>query len=264
MTHTPPVFVSHGSPMMSVEPGVAGAMLTRLGRELPRPSAILAVSAHWEAPAPAVSTVRQPRVIHDFHGFPQELYGLGYDAPGAPALAFRVLELLREAGLAPRASDNRGLDHGAWVPLRYLYPAADIPVTQLAISPALGGAFHLGLGRALAPLADEGVLVLGSGGVTHNLAEFRGQPLDAPAHDWVTAFAEWVAATLASGDAEALADYRRRGPQARRNHPTEEHFLPLLVALGAAGPGATARRVPAGVSYGILAMDAYVFGPRSP
>lgn len=255
----PPVFVSHGSPMLAVEPGVAGPMLARLGADLPRPKAILAVSAHWEAAGPVVGAARRPPIIHDFYGFPRELYQLGYAAPGAPALALRTAELLRQAGLDPRASDSRGLDHGAWVPLRYMYPAADIPVAQLAVSPARGARFHFELGRALAPLADEGVLVLGSGGVTHNLGEFRGQPVDAPAREWVVGFGEWVAAALAAADADALSDYRQRGPQAARNHPTEEHFLPLLVALGAAGAGVAGRRVPGGIDYGILVMDAFVF-----
>lgn len=257
----PPVFVSHGSPMLAVEPGAAGAMLAQLGRDLPRPRAVLVVSAHWEAPGPVVGTNPRPGVIHDFYGFPRQLYELDYPAPGAPTVALRAAELLREAGLDPRGSDTRGLDHGAWVPLRYLYPAADLPVAQLAVSPARGARFHLDLGRALAPLADEGVLVLGSGGVTHNLGEFRGQPADTPAPDWVVDFGDWAAARLAAGDSDAVVDYRRSGPAALRNHPTEEHFLPLLVALGAAGIGARGRRLPAGTTYGILVMDAFVFEP---
>jgi 4,5-DOPA dioxygenase extradiol len=245
--------------MLAVEPGAAGAMLSRLGTDLPRPTAVLAVSAHWEAPGPVLGAAGRPQVIHDFYGFPRELYALDYAAPGAPKLAFRAAELLREAGLDPRTSDSRGLDHGAWVPLRYLYPAADIPVAQLAISPARGARYHLDLGRALAPLADEGVLILGSGGVTHNLDEFRGQPADTPALDWVVEFGAWVAGRLAAGDGDALVHYRSRGPDATRNHPTEEHFLPLLVALGAAGVGARGRRIPGGTTYGILLMDAFVF-----
>ncbi len=263
MNRMPPVFVSHGSPLLAVEPGDVGPMLAGLGVELPRPEAILVVSAHWEAPEPTVSTSPRPRVIHDFYGFPPALYDLGYDAPGAPALALQASGLLQDAGMAPRLSSSRGLDHGAWMPLRYLYPIADIPVTQLAISPAHGAAFHLGLGHALAPLAAEGVLILGSGGLTHNLGAFHGQAADAPAPDWVTEFADWAAESLASGDAGALADYRVRGPQAARNHPTEEHFLPLLVALGAAGEGATGRRVRGGVTHGVLAMDAFVFEDSS-
>lgn len=254
----PPVFVSHGAPTLALDPGQAGAMLSRLGRELPRPQAILAVSAHWEAPGPAVSAAPWPRTIYDFHGFPRELYSLCYPAPGAPDLAAEVAALLAQGGLACEISTDRGLDHGAWIPLRFLHPQADVPVTQLAVSPARGAAWHLELGRALAPLAHAGVLVLGSGGLTHNLREFRTHAPDDEAPGWVREFADWVAAAVATGDRTALADYRRRAPHATRNHPTEEHFLPLLVALGAAGEGATGRRVPGGVSYGVLAMDAFV------
>lgn len=261
MDRYPTLFVSHGAPTLALEPGEAGGMLTRLGRELPRPQSILVVSAHWETARPSVSTAAVPRTIHDFYGFPRELYSLSYGAPGAPRLAERVRELLAGADIDCDESPDRGLDHGAWVPLRYLYPAADVPVTQLAVSPALGAAHHLALGRALAPLAEEGVLVIGSGSLTHNLREVS---FDAPAEaapDWVTAFADWAAATVASGDTAALVDYRRRGPFACRNHPTDEHFLPLLVAMGAAGEGATGRRVPGGVSHAVLAMDALVFNP---
>ena len=171
MQRIPTVFVSHGAPTLALEPAEAGAMLARLGRELPRPQSILVVSAHWEAERPTVSTAALPRTIHDFYGFPRELYSLSYGAPGAPRLAQRVTELLAAAGIGCDEAPDRGLDHGAWVPLRYLYPEADVPVTQLAVSPGLGAAHHLELGRALAPLADEGVLVLGSGALTHNLRD---------------------------------------------------------------------------------------------
>jgi 4,5-DOPA dioxygenase extradiol len=263
MGAVPPLFVSHGAPTLALEPGAAGPMLTGLGVQQPRPLAILVVSAHWEAPGPLVSAAVRPKTIHDFYGFPESLYTLRYEAPGAPALAARVAGLLTGAGLRPRISDDRGLDHGAWIPLQYMYPAADIPVTQLTVSPARGAAFHLEVGRALAPLADEAVLVLGSGGITHNLGEFRGQPAEAPAPAWVSEFADWAAAALAAGDADALVHYRQRGPQAARNHPTEEHYLPLLVALGAAGDGARGRRIPGGFSHGVLAMDAFVMDPAA-
>jgi 4,5-DOPA dioxygenase extradiol len=261
VSRLPTAFVSHGAPTLALEPAEAGAMLDRLGRELPRPQSILVISAHWEAMRPSVSAATLPRTIHDFYGFPGELYSLSYGAPGAPRLAARAKDLLAAAGLDCDVTVDRGLDHGAWVPLRYLYPGADVPVTQLAVSPALGSAHHLELGRALAPLAGEGVLVLGSGGLTHNLRAVRFDAPSDPAPDWVTAFADWVGAAVAAGDADALVDYRRRGPQACRNHPSDEHFLPLLVALGAAGPGATGERVPGGVSHGVLAMDAFVFSP---
>jgi 4,5-DOPA dioxygenase extradiol len=261
MTRIAPLFVSHGAPTLALAPGAAGAMLTRLGRERPRPAAILVVSAHWEAPAAVVSDALRPRTIHDFHGFPAALYELQYGTPGAPDVAARVVTLLAQAGLGCRTAE-RGLDHGAWIPLGFLHPEGDIPVTQLAISPALGAAHHLALGRVLAPLADEGVLVLGSGGLTHNLQQLR---FDAPgdeAPQWVREFADWVADAVEAGDAPALVDYRSRAPQAARNHPTEEHFLPLLVALGAAGTDAAGRRIPGGVTYGVLAMDAFVMDSR--
>ena len=258
MTPMPSLFVSHGAPTLAIEPGEAGPMLAALGRRLPKPAAILVVSAHWEAERAAVSTAPWPRTIHDFYGFPRELYSLSYGPPGAAPLAARVVDLLQRAGIACDLAPDRGLDHGAWVPLRYLYPAADIPVTQLAISPARGAAWHVALGRALAPLAGQDVLVMGSGSLTHNLREVRGHAADDPAPEWVREFADWAAAAVAAGDVDALMDYRRKGPQACRNHPTDEHFLPLLVALGAAGERARGTRVPGGVSHGVLAMDAFV------
>ena len=256
-----PLFVSHGAPTLAIEPGQAGDMLARLGSGLPRPRAILVVSAHWEAPASVVSAAPWPRTIYDFYGFPSELYSLCYPAPGDPELASRVAGLLARSNLACETSADRGLDHGAWIPLRFLYPQADVPVTQLALSPARGAAWHLELGRALAPLARDGVLVLGSGGLTHNLREFRAHAPDDDAPAWVREFADWAAAAMATGDHAVLADYRRRAPHAVRNHPTEEHFLPLLVALGAAGEGATGTRIPGGVTYGVLSMDAFVMQP---
>ena len=261
MQRIPTVFVSHGAPTLALEPAQAGAMLARIGSELPRPQSILVVSAHWEAERPTVSTAARPRTIHDFYGFPRELYSLSYGAPGAPRLGQRVTALLAEAGVGCDEAPDRGLDHGAWVPLRYLYPEADVPATQLAVSPSLGAAHHLELGRALAPLADEGALVLGSGGLTHNLREVRFDASPGPVPDWVTAFADWAGTAVTAGDAAALVDYRRRGPHAGRNHPSDEHFLPLLVAMGAAGEGARGRRIPGGVSHGVLAMDAFVFSP---
>lgn len=262
MTRIPPLFVSHGAPTLALEPGRAGAMLTRLGRDLPRPESILVVSAHWEAAAAVVSAALQPATIHDFHGFPAGLYELHYAAPGAPALAARVAALLGAAKIGCQVVPDRGLDHGAWIPLRFMYPQADIPVTQLAVSPVRGAAWHLALGQALAPLAGEGVLVLGSGGLTHNLRELRMHAPDDEAPDWVREFADWITEAIEAGDAAALVDYRARGPQAARNHPTEEHLLPLLVALGAAGADAAGRRLAGGVTYGVLAMDAFVMGSR--
>ena len=246
---------------MALEPGQAGAALTRLGRELSRPAAILMVSAHWETARPAVSTAEKPQTIYDFGGFPAELYRLQYPAPGAPALARRVEEVLGASGVIADLDPLRGLDHGAWVPLRYLFPDADVPVTQLAIQPHLDPAHHYRVGEALRPLTQEGVLVIGSGSMTHNLREVR---FDAPKGDsaaYVGEFQAWIQATIAANDTAALLDYRKLAPGAVRAHPTDEHLLPLFVALGAAGAGSVAKRITNEITYGVLAMDTYVFEP---
>jgi 4,5-DOPA dioxygenase extradiol len=207
-----------------------------------------------------VGGATQPQTVHDFFGFPAPLYEIRYPAPGAPALADQVLELLGQAGLQAETDTSQGLDHGAWVPLRLLYPEADIPVVPLSIQPGRDPAHHLAVGRALAPLRDEGVLVIGSGSITHNLGDLRmgyGAGREAP---YVRPFIAWVEQRLADGDIEALLDYRRQAPFAQRAHPTDEHLLPLFVALGAAGMQPTAQRIDAGIDHGILAMDIYRFG----
>jgi 4,5-DOPA dioxygenase extradiol len=258
MTALPPLFVSHGAPTLALEPGLAGPMLAGLARRLPRPRAVLVASAHWQAPTAAVSTTLAPTTIHDFGGFPAELYSIRYPAPGAPEIARAAAERLRAAGLDVREDPVRGLDHGAWVPLRYMYPDASIPVAQLALVRGGGPAVHLALGAALAPLASDGVLVLGSGSLTHDLARVFEHAPDADPDPSVAQFVDWISARLAAGDSSALLDYRRRAPYAVAHHPSEEHLLPLFVALGAAGEGARLRRVPGGTTFGVLAMDAFV------
>lgn len=258
MSWLPPLYLSHGAPTLAIEPGTAGPMLAALGRELPRPRAILVLSAHWATTPVRASVVAAPATIHDFGGFPEELYRLSYPAPGAPDAARAALARLAAAGIAAREDATRGLDHGAWVPLRYLYPDADVPVAQLALDARGGPREHFAIGRALAPLTDEGVLLIGSGSITHNLAEvFRRGPAGGP-EAWASEFVDWVAARGADGDREALLDYRARAPHAARNHPTDEHLLPLFAVLGAAGDGARLRRREGGVTYGVLAMDALV------
>lgn len=258
MSRMPALYISHGSPMTALEPGLVGARLAELARSLPRPRAIVLASAHWLAHTPLVGGAAQPATIHDFGGFPQALFDIQYPAPGAPGLAERVATQLQAAGLAARIDPLRGLDHGAWVPLRLLYPDADIPVVPVSIQPDAGPAHQLQLGRALAPLRDEGVLVIGSGSITHNLHDWRSydQARQAP---YVQPFIDWVEKRLAAEDVDALLDYRRQAPFATRAHPTDEHLLPLYVAMGAAGTPMRAQRIDAGIDMGFLAMDIYRF-----
>lgn len=255
----PTLFLSHGSPMLSLLEAPARTFLEGLGPTLPRPRAILVASAHWETAQPSVNAVERNETIHDFHGFPQALFDLRYPAPGSPALAARVTDLLHAAGLACRTDARRGLDHGAWSVLRLMYPDADIPVVQVSLQRGPGPAHHLELGRALAPLRREGVLVIGSGSFTHDLHRFRGQPLDAPDAPDIAPFCDWMDAALRAGRTAELLGYRQRAPHAVAQHPSEEHLLPLFVALGAAGPGARAERLHASNTYGMLRMDAYAF-----
>lgn len=254
-----PIFLSHGSPMLALEDAAARRFLTGLAASIPRPRAILVASAHWETRIPTVGAVARNTTIHDFSGFPAALYGLRYPAPGDPELADRVVDLLGTAGLPVGVDTNRGLDHGAWVPLMLAWPDADIPVVQISVQSHLGPGHHLELGRALAPLANDGVLIVGSGSFTHDLSSLRREPgITEP--DWVTAFADWFDAALTAGRTCDLLGYRHLAPHAVRNHPTEEHLLPMFVALGAAGAGATARSLHASSTYGVLRMDAYEFG----
>ena len=260
MTTFPTIFVSHGSPMLALQDSPARRFLQGLGQSLARPKAIAVVSAHWETRgAPAVSLATQPETIHDFGGFPQALFDLQYPAPGAPAIAERAAALFDAAGIPVGRSATRGLDHGAWVPLQLMYPDADIPVLQISIVHGAGPALHQHLGAALQALREEGVLLLASGSLTHNLYEFRGQPVDAPAPGWVTGLEAWMREKLVANDQEALLAYRHLAPMAEKNHPTEEHLLPLYVAMGAAGPGAKAELLHRSFEHGVLAMDAYAF-----
>jgi 4,5-DOPA dioxygenase extradiol len=265
----PTVFVSHGSPMHALHAGEAGRVWTELGRRLGKPRAVLVASAHWETELPMVSTAARPETLYDFGGFPDELYKLRYPAPGATQAAERALALLKDAGIPAAADGGRGLDHGAWVPMRYLYPDADVPVAQISVQPSLDATHHLRLGSALAPLAREDVLIIGSGHMTHNLRDWivqarrHGmQPVSGDAAPYVEAFRSWVDGVLRKDDREALAAWHGRAPHAARAHPSDEHFLPLPVAFAAAGPAPRAEHIDAGVDSGVLAMDAYLFWPR--
>jgi 4,5-DOPA dioxygenase extradiol len=268
MRRLPSLFLSHGSPMMALEPSPARDFLAGLGGQLPHPRAILMVSAHHDAAdrggGATVTASPAPPTIHDFGGFPDELFAMRYPAPGDPALAGRVAKLLASHGLAVTADPDRGLDHGAWVPLSLIYPHADIPVVQLSIQSSASPEFHYALGQALASLRDEGVLIIGSGSITHNLrALFSARlPIGASAPAWVTGFTDWIADRMAAGDIDDVLHCVERAPHGRDNHPTPDHILPLFVAMGAGGAPFKAERLHHSVTYGLLAMDAYAFGEK--
>ena len=202
MQRLPSLFISHGAPSFALEPGLVGPRLTELGRALPRPAAVLVVSPHWMTPTPRVNAAARPDTIHDFGGFAPELYEIRYPVPGAPAMAGRTIEALRAAGLQAQLDERRGLDHGAWVPLLHLYPSADVPSFQVSLPSKLDAGSAWALGRALAPLADEGVLIVGSGSLTHNLHEFRtGHGQD---EAYAAEFAAWVRDAVREGDSARL------------------------------------------------------------
>lgn len=258
MARLPSLFVSHGAPTFALEPGQAGPALKALGRALPRPEAVLVVSPHWMTPSTRVGLAAQPQTIHDFGGFDPALYRIEYPARGHPALARKALDVLTAAGWAAMADERRGLDHGAWVPLLHLYPQAEVPVFQVALPSRLDAEGAWSFGQALAPLADDGALIVGSGSLTHNLGDFCGR--HGTELDYVRAFAGWVRETVAAGDGARLRRTLDEAPQAMRAHPTPEHFWPLLVAAGAAPAGQPWCVVDGGIAHGMLAMDAVVFG----
>jgi len=268
MNTLPAIFLSHGSPMLALEPGTTGPFLQRLGAALdahhPRPKAILAVSAHSLAREPVLLGAATHQAVHDFGGFPDALYQLQYNPPGAPELATQVEARLRAAGLPVHHSEEGGLDHGIWSMLRFMRPQADIPVLPLAWVPNLPPAQQFALGELLASLADEGVLVMGSGSITHNLRRIfsNGRPaLDAAEIAESAGFRRWMLERSAARDWEALFDYRRQAPAAVDMHPTDEHLLPWYVAAGAGGRAHAPERLHEAVTYGCLGMDAYAFGP---
>ncbi len=271
MNTLPALFLSHGSPMVALEPGATGPFLQTLGPAIDatfaRPRAILAVSAHSTAREPVLlGAARQP-TVHDFGGFPQALYELNYDAPGEPALARDVEQRLQSASLPVHRLDEGGLDHGIWTMLRYMYPDADVPVLPLAWVTNYTPEQQFALGEVLAPLRSDGVLVLGTGSITHNLKRFFGgkrPPVDAPeAHD-SAAFRTWMAERSAARDWDGLLAYRSRAPYAQEMHPTDEHLLPWYVAAGAGGRDNAPVRLHSAITYGSLGMDAYAFGPEAP
>jgi|DewCreStandDraft_4_1066084.scaffolds.fasta_scaffold00025_44 4,5-DOPA dioxygenase extradiol len=253
----PALFVTHGAPSLVLEDHPAARFLATLPERLPRPRAILVVSAHLTADRPVLTAGERPATIHDFTGFPAALSAIRYPARGDPALARRSADLLTAAGIEAELDPTAGFDHGVWVPLALAWPAADLPVVALAVVPARDAAFHLRLGAALRPLRSEGVLILGSGSLTHNLAAVRwNAPEPAPE---ALAFARWVSDTLESGDRAALAAWPDRAPFALWNHPTPEHLFPLHVAVGAGTPGRPGRLLHRSVAHRAIVMDVWAF-----
>ena len=258
MSPSPVLFISHGAPTFALEPGKLGARLSALGKELSGVTALLVVSPHWQTQGLKVMTNKSPATLHDFGGFPPALYDLRYPAPGHPEFAVEAGRLLLGAGFEPGFDEERGLDHGAWVPLLHLLPAADVPVFQVSMPRTLDGAGALRLGRALAPLRQHGVLIVGSGSMTHNLYEFRRSAVGEASY--AREFTSWVRDAVLADAVDRLADYRRLAPHAARAHPTEEHFLPLLVAMGAVDEAGTAQVLEGGITYGVLSMESYAWG----
>ncbi|KFE55068.1 DODA-type extradiol aromatic ring-opening family dioxygenase [Pseudomonas syringae] len=253
----PSLFISHGSPMLALEPGDSGPALVRLAAGMPKPRAIVIVSAHWESQDLRVNGNPQPETWHDFGGFPPALFAVQYPAPGLPELSLQVAALLDAAGLPARIDSKRPFDHGVWVPLSLMYPQADIPVVQVSLPSRQGPALQTQVGQALASLRAEGVLVIGSGSITHNLRELDWHAGPESVEPWAKEFRDWMIDKLASNDEAALHDYRKLAPHAVRSHPSDEHLLPLYFARGAGGEFSVAHQ---GFTMGALGMDIYRFG----
>ena len=264
MTQTQPaLFVPHGAPTFALRPGAAGAAMAAAARALPLPRAIIIVSAHWDTAIPTVGFAERPETIYDFWGFPEELYSLRYPATGCREASKEVVATIKAAGLPVGEDAGQGLDHGAWIPLRLMFPDADVPVIPLSIQSRGGPEQAYTLGRALAPLAAQGFLVIASGNLTHNLRDYQlAARSNGQTPAYVRQFTDWLAEHLQAGDISALLDYRRQAPGGAQAHPSDEHLLHLFVALGAAGDSAQADRFHAGIDDYVIAMDAYRFTPR--
>jgi 4,5-DOPA dioxygenase extradiol len=258
----PSLYISHGSPRLIIEDSASRDFLMGFAKDLPKPRAIVIASAHFGTSRPAVLGDEKPGMIYDFGGMPA-LRKLVYPAPGDPQLADKVASLWQAAGLAPAIVTGYGYDHGTWVPLMLLYPEADVPVVVISVQPHMGPAHHIAVGKALAPLREENILVIGSGSMTHNLDEFYSSelPPDAPAKQFVAKFTDWVHAKIEAGATGDLVNYRKLAPHAADNHPTDEHLMPLFIAIGAgANGGDKGRRIHSSTRSGVISMDTYTFG----
>ncbi len=258
MNALPTVFVSHGAPTFAIELGLAGAQLRALGLALGKPRAVVVVSPHWMTQGVEITATDKPQTVHDFGGFPRALYSLQYPALGLPELAVRIQQQLQSQGIPASLDGRRGLDHGAWVPLMHLFPESDVPVVQVSLPFDVDEDKAFALGRALAPLAQDGVLIVGSGSLTHNLYEFRSGEVQAASY--AQEFSAWVRQAVLDGDMARLLRTLQIAPHADRAHPTTEHFLPLLVAAGAASASGGVTVLDGGIRHGVLAMESYVFG----
>ncbi|MCU1758330.1 dioxygenase [Pseudomonas sp. 14P_8.1_Bac3] len=253
----PSLYISHGSPMLALEPGASGPALARIAAELPKPKAIVIVSAHWESNELLVSGNPRPETWHDFGGFPKALFEVQYPAAGDPQLANTVVELLMSSDLPARIDSKRPFDHGVWVPLSLMYPQADIPVVQVSLPTRGGPALQTRVGHALSTLREQGVLLIGSGSITHNLRELDWHAGPESVEPWAREFRDWMIEKLEADDETALHDYRQQAPNAVRNHPSDEHLLPLYFARGAGGRFSVSHK---GFTMGALGMDIYRFG----
>ncbi len=253
----PVAFVSHGSPMVALERGPYADVLEKFGRSL-NPAAILVISAHWEESLGVrILAAQRPKLIYDFAGFPAPLYQLKYDAPGSPALATAVEDALRESGLLANLDPQRGWDHGVWIPLRLMFPGARVPVVQISLPISSKPEQLFKVGGALAQFRKKNVLILGSGGVVHNLSLFRPDRKEGPVEGWASDFESWVKDAIRRQDFAALMNYSRQAPHAARAVPTPEHFAPLLVVLGAAQPYKKVESIFDGFQYGNISMHSF-------
>lgn len=254
------LFLAHGSPMFAIRPGAAGDAFTALASALHRPRAVLVISPHWETQVATVGTASRLETMHDFGGFDPSLYAIAYPALGSPQGAQEVVAALEAAGLPACTDGQRGLDHGAWVPLRYLYPEADVPVVPLSIQHHGGPIHAFRVGQALAPLTQQGWLIVTTGNITHNLRDWQHAVMGlATDTSYAKRFSDWIDEQLINGNTAALLNYRQRHSDAMRAHPRDEHLLPLFTALGAAGASAFPRAIHRGISDHVIAMDSYAF-----
>lgn len=256
----PSLFISHGMPVMAILPSATHHFLKNLGKKLGRPEAIVCVSAHWETVGAMLSGADNPGTVHDFYGFPRQLYEITYPAPGNPSLASDIKKIFSENSISSTIDPDKGFDHGVWVPLCLMYPDADVPVIQLSFQGDLTPEHHFYMGKALARLRREGVLIMGSGGATHNLEDLHGRKMHDEPVSYAVNFDAWLEKAITSGDIQSLLDFKRQGPEAEKNHPyPSDHFLPLFVPLGAAGEKSKGELIHKEFIYGILSLAAYMW-----